>query len=342
MIDPARVSTLLGFARLSFLAYGDGDLVREHLGLAVSDTVRLLPEPAPLIFDIKETQGFALRAVVRGAPANIIAFRGTETDKIRDIRTDARFKLQPFLHAAGAALRPQKAHRGFSDAFALADAATRPWIDEKIPVYITGHSLGAALATLAAAARPALASSSVSLVTFGSPRVGDRGLARQLNDKLHDGVHDRVVNNNDIVAAIPLRGIGRFGYHHTGRRVYITHRGDIRADASARHRLADKIRGRVAALRKGEPFDGLRDHDPGRYVRKLAVLADLAPGPLPAAGVRGVHKTHPLEWRCAGDSTPRYHRWINYISDRIAGRPHTLAEHHKLFLDERGLLPPSP
>ncbi len=62
------------------------------------------------------------------------------------------------------------------------------------PLYFTGHSLGAAMATLAAAVRRPTA-----LYTFGSPRVGNPAFVASLD---HVKAY-RVVNRLDIVATMP-------------------------------------------------------------------------------------------------------------------------------------------
>jgi len=75
-----------------------------------------------------------------------------------------------------------------------------------MPVFYTGHSLGGALAVLAASKRPPKA-----LYSFGSPKVGDAVFADSLRRiELH-----RVVNNRDIVAAVPV-GRVPFDYSHAG------------------------------------------------------------------------------------------------------------------------------
>lgn len=72
------------------------------------------------------------------------------------------------------------------------------------PVFYTEHSLGATLATLAAARR-----APATVYTFGSPRVGNLAFAHSLaNIPLY-----RIVDGEDIVTALPPE---EFGFVHVG------------------------------------------------------------------------------------------------------------------------------
>ena len=89
---------------------------------------------------------------------------------------------------------------------------------------VTGHSLGAAMATLMAARHP-----QAELVTFGSPRVGDEAFAAQFEDR---DVR-RYVDCNDVVTMVPP---GLIGYVHAGEMHYIDRFGIVHPkppDASA-------------------------------------------------------------------------------------------------------------
>ena len=61
-------------------------------------------------------------------------------------------------------------------------------------VIFTGHSLGGALAVVAAARSKYVGE----VYTFGQPRVGNRKYSKQVKSKVY-----RFVNNNDIVPRIP-------------------------------------------------------------------------------------------------------------------------------------------
>ena len=71
-----------------------------------------------------------------------------------------------------------------------------------VPTWVTGHSLGAAMATLAAMRRPFHG-----VVTFGEPRVG-----RGIDGVLPAATHVRYVNGDDPVTKIPPEFM-RYGHH---------------------------------------------------------------------------------------------------------------------------------
>ncbi len=76
--------------------------------------------------------------------------------------------------------------------------------DSRADLYVAGHSLGAALTTLAVPDIEANLSRKVSAIyTYGSPRVGDNGFAKAFNRTFGERSF-RVANTSDIVTSIPL------------------------------------------------------------------------------------------------------------------------------------------
>jgi hypothetical protein len=142
----------------------------------------------------------------------VLGFRGTESDDPADLKVDADIRLSPFENGA-------RVHRGFLSAldevWTEVDDALEEIAARGPPIWYTGHSLGAALATLAAARRKPDA-----LYTFGSPRVGDDGFARLL-----DTVPiQRLVNCSDMATTVP----GRFmSYRHVGDQVFLTSTAEL-------------------------------------------------------------------------------------------------------------------
>ena len=147
-------------------------------------------------FLLAEAQASLLRSLDKSY--HVLVFRGTS-------------KLQDWLANLNApAVRwwgKGVVHKGFMEAFIKIWEVVGPGIqDLPGPVFYTGHSLGGALATLAASLRAPKA-----LYTFGSPRVGNRTFAESMG---HIAVH-RVVNRQDVVPTLPLPG-GPLDYCHVG------------------------------------------------------------------------------------------------------------------------------
>lgn len=132
----------------------------------------------------------------------IVAFRGTEA-KIKDWLIDLNF--------IGTTQSYGRVHRGFWAAFqsvsdlldvAIADLGTPKLI-------LTGHSLGGALALIAAAEW--FGKHDVhSIYTYGQPAVG-KGTFTEFMDGHISGAYHRVVNDDDIVPMVPPT------YRHTGK-----------------------------------------------------------------------------------------------------------------------------
>jgi triacylglycerol lipase len=199
------------------------------------------------------------QAMIVHNPSEIICcFRGTEPDQMTDVLAD--LKAWPKRSRERGLV-----HFGFAQALDKVYDEMVTYLErlsinaaEDCKVICTGHSLGAALATLFASRQDAH-----ELYTFGSPRVGTRSFVKEIKN---DGIkHYRFVNNNDIVTKVPF---ALMGYRHSGELVYINHYGNIRK-MTAWQRVKDKFRGRLAAWRKREPFDGVRDHDIGAYHKNI-------------------------------------------------------------------------
>ncbi|MBT9291425.1 lipase family protein [Prosthecodimorpha staleyi] len=159
--------------------------------------------------------------------ATVIAFRGSQ--EFLDWLVD--------LDALAVRFVPEgAAHQGFMNSIwraypAIHDAIAQSQ-GERRSLWLTGHSLGGALAQLCAALftipqSPNVSPSGVAGVyTFGQPRVGDRLMAG-LCDEAFGKVHFRVVNGADIVTRLPPRQppVGTLwpipSYQHAGREVRI-------------------------------------------------------------------------------------------------------------------------
>jgi triacylglycerol lipase len=136
----------------------------------------------------------------------VLAFRGTEVSKFEDIKIDAA--------ASKISVLDGRVHAGFRQAYesvAKDIEASLLKMDEELPLYITGHSLGAALATVATQRlehNPRIRERIAACYTFGSPRVGNSHYDLEFKSPIY-----RVVNTTDIVTVIPLLAMG---YIHIG------------------------------------------------------------------------------------------------------------------------------
>jgi Lipase (class 3) len=145
----------------------------------------------------------------------VLTFRGTKAKELLD--TDLNLRLVPLPGVSGV-----KVHCGFLDIFSRCKSEIEVAVNESVPsrlgFYITGHSLGGALAQFAAAAlnRDNLAA----CYTFGSPRVGTAGFDEQVKCP-----HYRVINNWDLVPGLPL-ALFR-GYRHNGDPRLLTHKASF-------------------------------------------------------------------------------------------------------------------
>lgn len=147
----------------------------------------------------------------------VFAARGTERSAA-DILTDVKFRREDLISPGGDGLTVERVgavHRGFLAAWrAIASPAMdsmHAQFDARRNLWFTGHSLGGALAVLAATASPAFMDYGVNLVTFGCPRVGDKTFADHHGRRVD---HWRFVRGADIVPLLPLLFLGfRHGWH---------------------------------------------------------------------------------------------------------------------------------
>lgn len=193
--------------------------------------------------------------LLENADTIVLAFRGTEPKEFSDIAADLKAwkrksKTEGMVHA------------GFYDylekIWPLVLSELGPKSRQKKKLYICGHSLGGAMATLAASR---LSAKITACYTYGSPRVGGKvWLQRQAF------THFRYVNNNDMVPRVPPRLLG---FRHHGELCYINFYGNIRV-LTPWQRIKDMWRGHYRAWCKLEFFDGARDHSIDLYERKCS------------------------------------------------------------------------
>jgi hypothetical protein len=145
-------------------------------------------------------------------PLRIVAFRGTDDPKalLHDLR------VVPRAWRDGT-----RVHGGFVDHLEPVLGSLQSLAAQAGELVFTGHSLGAAAATLATSLWPRAA-----LYTFGSPRVGDSDFVAMLR-----GSHvERFVGCCDVVCRVPPEVLG---YAHAGVFKYIDGQGRLHVEPAA-------------------------------------------------------------------------------------------------------------
>jgi triacylglycerol lipase len=248
-------------------------------------------------------RGFATNDPVTGLPpksacfvaaggrnTTIIAFAGTDPLKIEDWITDFTVGFP----------QPDVLHEGFHAAVETVWTKVKAVIDSRPsteqPLFFTGHSLGGALAIIAAArAQSELGMTATAVYTFGSPRTGGSKFKTHYAPLAERTF--RLVDGDDIVAHVPPALGGLFC--HVGRSLVCPSDGifevsantplsssdqdnqdlvrdtlrsalsDIRAVASFRllRAIGPRLLDRLAALLPRM----VRDHVPANYFRALSI-----------------------------------------------------------------------
>lgn len=188
-----------------------------------------------------ETDTHAL--VVDGSDRIIVSFKGT-TSK-RNLRTSMKIyheylvnvvptdidgvnELERLRIVFGRVYDRAKIHKGFAAAYASVAHRVMRRIkklhDERPrPVFLTGHSLGGALATICSLdiwIKLRISRRQILVSTFGSPRVGNDAFKRIYDSVI--ALHWRIVVDTDMIAKLP-KGL----YRHVGTKVLITPHGHM-------------------------------------------------------------------------------------------------------------------
>jgi len=203
-----------------------------------------------------DTQAF----LVTNGEYAVLAFRGTEVTKSIDVKTDAK--------AFKASVYEGRIHKGFAEAYKSIEIQVLKAVKSRkidgLPLYITGHSLGAAVATVATQYLERdedLRNQIAACYTFGSPRVGNREFDRDLKSAIY-----RVVNTTDIVTVVPLLAMG---YLHIGDIRFLESRpAEFRRGIPIMRRIFFFL---TAIFRLFGPLVG--DHAIAEYRRKLEIIA---------------------------------------------------------------------
>ena len=250
-----RLQLAIEAARLAYIQAEKSATLRRRLAGALARAG--FGEPTLFVDPRSGTQGFgAYRSTDRMA---LIAIRGTQPDELSDLATDLAAHTVAWTESAG------HVHRGFATAARALVPSIRDWLDgesrDRNALVLTGHSLGAAVATLMASIwHPTL------LITLGSPRVGDAAFAATVAGI--DG--ERIVDCCDVVTELPPESAL---YTHVRKPTYITKDGRTLAEATAKLIAADRLSARAEYLTEHAWKIGavivrdLADHAPINYAR---------------------------------------------------------------------------
>jgi len=148
----------------------------------------------------------------------LVSFRGTKTWD--DVRVDV--KVWPVSSPSGG-----KVHKGFHDAldglWPSLVAALKELGNPRQPIVLTGHSLGGALATLAAARLTygTLKVEIAALYTFGQPQVGNRDFVNEIEKDFGSKYARFVVDVDAVVKAnLIMQHAGRLFYFDSQGRLH--------------------------------------------------------------------------------------------------------------------------
>lgn len=241
-------------SRLAYFRFESDDAAKA----AVTTALGQVGLARPHFFCDTDTDTQAFATISNDGLSAYLVFRGTQVDAAGDLRNDLDFRFAAWDGAG-------RVHAGFHAAFRSVRDGVMAWAAQQgaASVCITGHSLGAALATLAAAVLPR-----ASLVTFGSPMVGDAEFAASFAGR----EFTRFVDCCDAVTFVPS---GIVGYRHLEPHSYINRHGVVVPGLSAAEVEMDRAAARalyvaqLAILPANLLLRDMADHAPVNYLRAM-------------------------------------------------------------------------
>ena len=208
--------------------------------------------PYVMYFDQSGTQAI----VAHDKERIVIIFRGTEPKEFKDVKADLKTWPKRSDEVQGLV------HAGFAEALDKVWKDLEPFDDECVKIHeikqviFTGHSLGGALAVVAAARSKYIGE----VYTYGQPRVGNRKYSKQVKSKVY-----RFVNNNDVVPRVPPPLV--FG--HQGIKFHIVN-GKLITPTGNWNEFLTTMKVRLINMFKFRYFRSLvADHDISSYHKLL-------------------------------------------------------------------------
>jgi triacylglycerol lipase len=186
----------------------------------------------------------------------VLAFRGTAD--IKDVFTDADATMYHEISLTHPPRERAMVHKGFLTRLnQVWQSEILGWLEAyrlnhpEAEILFTGHSLGGALAALAAGRYHG----NISLHTFGCPRVGNAAFCEAVSAAV-PGKWFRYVDGNDWVTRMPLESMG---FAHGGQRIHFGSNDSPSIDLEGG--AID-----VAQFLRPTPSPDLADHSPSRYL----------------------------------------------------------------------------
>jgi predicted lipase len=221
--DQAEVTTQLDVSGTNILQYTDP--LQEDVEQIQNTVQKLAGRTVKLSWSSPVYWGFML-ASERG---NILVYRGTQrgNEWLQTVRaSQITNSQQDAFEFRG------KVHHGFAKIYSDLAAPTREaarTLDTSVPLYISGHSLGSPLATLAAMdialQIPAL-TDQLRLYSYAGPRVGNPDFADAYSALVPNSY--RIVNLADPTPLLPPNSAGGATYVHVGELWgFVSEAGDI-------------------------------------------------------------------------------------------------------------------
>jgi len=247
-------------AKLAYIKFEENDLELKRLEYSLrSGWFNLIKT-----FNKNGTQAF----LAKNDEFSVLSFRGTQPDRWEDVRTDIKVLKERTING--------KVHAGFKKAYNdISDEILEEFRANlgEMPLYITGHSLGAALATVATQELGDEFNDQIAACyTFGSPRVGDGTYEKSIKAPFY-----RIVNTTDIVTLVPII----FGtFVHVGDPRYLSRRRVdgvyqlYRGIPFLRRAFESIIETVWALIRFANPIrPWIKAHDMSIYIEKLEIYA---------------------------------------------------------------------
>ena len=215
-----------------------------------------VPTDRVLVSD-RDTDAQAVVDVLESGAA-VVAFRGSESHKDWVHNAMVPLRSLPSPHRGSV-----RAHAGFLRQYTSLHARLLKLLRERGVDHVTlcGHSLGGALAVIAAAMLPEKITCDV--ITFGAPRAGNDELSAAAYNRCVECV--RVVHDRDVVPTMPL---GMMGYAHVcDPWLHLDENGFV-TEKPVERSVFEQFWLRTRGVAMGD--FGIRDHFMCKYLRGTA------------------------------------------------------------------------